>query len=149
MTTDPTVAQILDKKIGKVVVDMRTPEGSRQALGGLYPSSSLYMNTSWANAHEDTVQKLADAFVRTLKWMSQHSAEEIAAKMPSDYAQGGKGLYVQAITNTLPMFTEDGRMPEGGPDTVQRVLSAFNPNLKDTTVDLDKTYTTKFTDKAK
>ncbi|MBL1114245.1 ABC transporter substrate-binding protein [Streptomyces sp. 110] len=148
MTTDPTVAQIVEQKIGKVLIDMRTPEGSKQALGGLYPSSSLYMNTDWVNGHKDTVQKLANAFVKTLKWMSTHSAEDIAAKMPSDYAQGGAKLYAEAIKSTLPMFTKDGVMPADGPATVERVLKAFNPNLKNATVDLKKTYTTEFVKKA-
>ncbi|GDY50483.1 hypothetical protein SVIO_011060 [Streptomyces violaceusniger] len=148
MTTDPTVAQIVEQKIGKVLIDMRTPEGSKQALGGLYPSSSLYMNTDWVNSHKDTVQKLANAFVKTLKWMSTHSAEDIAAKMPSDYAQGGAKLYAEAIKSTLPMFTKDGVMPADGPATVERVLKAFNPNLKNATVDLKKTYTTEFVKKA-
>jgi NitT/TauT family transport system substrate-binding protein len=148
MTTDPTVAQILDKGLGKVLIDMRTSEGSKAALGGPYPSSSLYMNTDWVNGHKDTVQKLANAFVRTLKWMSTHTAEEIAAKMPSDYAQGGKELYAQSIKSTLPMFTDDGVMPADGPATVERVLKAFNPNLKNATVDLSKTYTTEFVKKA-
>ncbi|MFH8683394.1 ABC transporter substrate-binding protein [Streptomyces lydicus] len=147
MTTDPTVAQIVDKKLGKVLIDMRTPEGSKEALGGPYPSSSLYMNTDWVNGHKDTVRKLARAFVKTLKWMSTHSAEQIAAKMPSDYAQGGKQLYAQAIKDTLPMFTKDGVMPADGPATVERVLKAFNPNLKNATVDLKKTYTTEFVKK--
>ncbi|MFE7311888.1 ABC transporter substrate-binding protein [Streptomyces sp. NPDC057555] len=147
MTTDPTVAQVVNKKIGKVLLDMRTPEGSKEALGGLYPSSSLYMNTDWVNSHKDTVQKLANAFVKTLKWMSAHTPEEIAAKMPADYAQGGKELYAQAIKDTLPMFTKDGVMPADGPDTVQRVLKAFNPNLKNASLDLTKTYTTEFVKK--
>ncbi|MDC7340449.1 ABC transporter substrate-binding protein [Streptomyces lydicus] len=147
MTTDPTVAQIVDKKLGKVLIDMRTPEGSKEALGGPYPSSSLYMNTDWVNSHKDTVRKLAKAFVKTLKWMSTHSAEQIAAKMPADYAQGGKQLYAQAIKDTLPMFTKDGVMPADGPATVERVLKAFNPNLKNATVDLKKTYTTEFVKK--
>ncbi|MYU56260.1 MULTISPECIES: ABC transporter substrate-binding protein [Streptomyces] len=147
MTTDPTVAQVVDKKLGKVLIDMRTPEGSQQALGGLYPSSSLYMNTDWVNSHKDTVQKLANAFVKTLKWMSAHTPEEIAAKMPADYAQGGKELYVKAIKDTLPMFTKDGVMPADGPATVERVLKSFNPNLKDATIDLKKTYTTEFVKK--
>jgi NitT/TauT family transport system substrate-binding protein len=145
MTTDPTVATILDKKLGKVLIDMRTPEGSKAALGGLYPSSSLYMQTEWVNSHKDTVQKLANAFVKTLSWMSTHSAAEIAAKMPADYAQGGgKDLYAQAIKSTLPMFTTDGVMPADGPATVERVLKSFNPNLKNAKVDLSKTYTTEF-----
>ncbi|MEV4438188.1 ABC transporter substrate-binding protein [Streptomyces sp. NPDC049577] len=148
MTTDPTVAQILSKDLGKVLVDMRTPEGARAALGGLYPASSLYMNTSWVEGHKDTVQKLANAMVRTLKWMSEHSAEQIADEMPPDYAKGGKELYTRAVASTLPMFTKDGVMPPDGPRTVHDVLKAFNPELKNATVDLEKTYTTEFVRKA-
>ncbi|WP_328315025.1 ABC transporter substrate-binding protein [Streptomyces sp. NBC_00442] len=147
MTTDPTVAAVVDQKLGKVLIDMRTPEGSQQALGGPYPSSSLYMNTQWVNGHRQTVQKLVNALVKTLRWMSAHSADEIAAKMPADYAQGGKTLYAQAIKSTLPMFTKDGVMPENGPETVERVLKAFNPNLKSATVDLSQTFTTEFVKK--
>jgi NitT/TauT family transport system substrate-binding protein len=148
MTTDPTVATILAKKSGKVLVDMRTPEGSQEALGGPYPSSSLYMQTDWVNGHKDTVQKLANAFVKTLQWMSTHSATEIADKMPADYSQGDKTLYADAIKSTLPMFTKDGVMPANGPQTVESVLKAFNPNIKNAKVDLSKTYTTEFVDKA-
>ncbi|MFF4757586.1 ABC transporter substrate-binding protein [Streptomyces sp. NPDC001292] len=148
MTTDPTVATILDKKAGKILVDMRTPEGSQEALGGPYPSSSLYMQTDWVNSHKETVQKLANAFVKTLKWMSTHSADEIAAKMPADYSQGNKKLYAEAIKSTLPMFTTDGVMPQNGPETVEKVLKAFNPNIQNADVDLSKTYTTEFVEKA-
>ncbi|QHC31770.1 ABC transporter substrate-binding protein [Streptomyces sp. HF10] len=144
MTTDPTVATILDKKAGKILLDMRTPEGSQEALGGPYPSSSLYMQTDWVNGHKATVQKLVNAFVKTLKWMSTHSADEIAAKMPADYSQGDKALYTRSIKSTLPMFTDDGVMPENGPETVEKVLKAFNPNIKNADVDLSKTYTTEF-----
>ncbi|MFI2641178.1 ABC transporter substrate-binding protein [Streptomyces sp. NPDC018610] len=148
MTTDPTVATILEKKAGRILLDMRTPEGSQAALGGPYPSSSLYMSTDWVDGHKDTVQKLANAFVRTLKWMSTHSATEIAAKMPADYSQGDKALYAEAIKSTLPMFTKDGVMPTDGPETVEKVLKAFNPNIKNAKVDLSKTYTTEFVEKA-
>ncbi|MFF4755470.1 ABC transporter substrate-binding protein [Streptomyces sp. NPDC002514] len=148
MTTDPTVATILEKKAGKILLDMRTPEGSQEALGGPYPSSSLYMQTDWVNGHKDTVQKLVNAFVKTLKWMSTHSADEIAAKMPADYSQGDKALYAEAIKSTLPMFTDDGVMPQNGPETVEKVLKAFNPNIKNAQVDLSKTYTTEFVEKA-
>jgi NitT/TauT family transport system substrate-binding protein len=81
------------KNLGEVLVDMRTPQGSQEALGGPYPSSSLHMQTDWGNSHKDTVQKLVNAFVKTLKWMSSHSANEIADKMPVDYSQGDKTLY--------------------------------------------------------
>ncbi|MFJ1705959.1 ABC transporter substrate-binding protein [Kitasatospora sp. NPDC088346] len=150
MTTDPTVATILSKQIGTVLYDMRTPEGSRAALGGLYPSSSLYMNTEWVEKNKDTTQKLANALVKTLKWMSTHSPAEIAAQMPADYAQGGADQYAEAIKATLPMFTTDGVMPAEGPRTVLAVLGAFHPDVKgkEGTIDLARTYTSEFVGKA-
>ncbi|MDQ1025593.1 NitT/TauT family transport system substrate-binding protein [Streptomyces umbrinus] len=147
MTTDPTVATILAENSGKVLLDMRTPQGSDEALGGAYPSSSLYMQTDWVNDNKETVQKLANAFVKTLKWMAGHSASEIADEMPDDYSKGNGTLYASAIQSTMPMFTQDGVMPEDGPKTVEKVLKAFNPDIKYADVDLSKTYTTEFVDK--
>ena len=146
MTTDPTVAKLVQSGQGKVLVDMRTEEGSKQALGGAYPSSSLYMDCDYVAGHKDAVQRVANAFVRTLQWMSQHSAQEIADKMPADYAGSDKALYSSAVKDTLPMFTSDGVMPADGPKTVLSVLATFNPNVKgkESQIDLAKTYTTDF-----
>lgn len=149
MTTEPTVTQLLNSGEAKILVDMRTVEGTRQALGGLYPAASLYMPTSYVNSHKEQVQKLANAFVQTLKWMDSHSAAEITDKMPAEYYKGvGKDQYTKALEGGLGMFTPDGVMPADGPPTVLKVLSAFNPNLKGRQIDLAKTYTTEFVTKA-
>jgi NitT/TauT family transport system substrate-binding protein len=44
------------------------------------------------------------------------------------------------------MFTSDGVMPQGGPETVLKVLATFSPNVKgkESQIDLAKTYTTEF-----
>ena len=146
MTTDPTIAQVTDKGLGKVLVDMRTEEGTQAALGGLYPAASMYMDCSYVEKNPKTVQKVVDAFVRTMKWISTHDAADIAAKMPSDYAGGDPQLYQQAIKDSSPMFTTDGVMPEGGPETVLDVLGTFSDTVKakKDDIDLSKTYTTKF-----
>ena len=145
MTTEPTVSALLTTNQAKVLVDMRTPEGAKAALGGTYPAASLYMQASWVDSHKDTVQKLANAYVKTLKWISTHSAAEIADKMPAGYYSGvGKDQYIKALDSEKAMFTADGVMPADGPKTVLAVLSAFDPNVKDHTVDLSATYTTEF-----
>jgi len=150
MTTDPTVEQVLQKGSGKVLLDMRTVEGTQQALGGLYPASSLYMNCDYVKQNPKTVQKVADAFVKSLGWISQHSAAQIAAKMPKDYAGGDMDLYTKAIDASKQMFTSDGVMPKSGPQTVLDVLGTFNDQVKakKNDIDLSKTYTTKFVDAA-
>lgn len=144
MTTEPTVTRLLKTNQARVLIDLRTAQGATQALGGAYPAASLYMQTDWVNQHKQTVQKLADAFVRALRYIDTHSAEQIADRMPADFYVGDKAGYVQALASGKGMFTADGVMPAGGPETVLRVLSAFSPNLKGKAVDLGKTYTTEF-----
>lgn len=144
MTTEPTVSQLLKTGDAKVLVDLRTLEGTRAALGGTYPASSFYVQRAWAQSHKAEAAKLAHAFVRTLQFISTHSAAEIADKMPRDYYAGNKDLYINALKASLPMFTKDGRMPADGPDTVLKVLAAFSPSVKGKHIDLAKTYTNEF-----
>jgi NitT/TauT family transport system substrate-binding protein len=79
MTTDPTAQQIKEKALGTVMLDMRTESGTRDALGGLYPASSLYMDCSYVEKNPQTVHKLANALVKTLAFIDTHSGQEIAA----------------------------------------------------------------------
>ncbi|WP_429952099.1 ABC transporter substrate-binding protein [Comamonas sediminis] len=140
MTTEPTVSQMLKTGEAKVLVDMRSEEGTQAALGGLYPAASLYVRNEWAASHKDQAAKLARAFGKTMQYISSHSAEDIADKMPKDYYGNDKELYVAALKASLPMYTKDGKMPEGGPETVLKVLSAYKPNVKSAHIDLAKTY---------
>lgn len=147
MTTEPTISALLKKGDAKVLIDMRTAEGARAALGGTYPAACLYMTTDWVNNHKETAQKLADAFVDTLKWINTHSAAEIADKLPADYTSNAnisKDDYIKALDAGKAMFTADGVMPSDGPDTVLKVLNSFDPTVKGHQIDLAKTYTTEF-----
>ena len=149
MTTEPTISRMLKSGEAKVMVDMRTVEGTKAALGGTYPAASLYMEASYIQKNKDAVQKLANAFVKTMKFINTHSGAEIAEKMPKEFYVGDKDLYVKALTDGKSMFTPDGRMPQGGPETVLAVLSGFSKSMKGKTIDLSKTYTSEFVDKAK
>jgi NitT/TauT family transport system substrate-binding protein len=149
MTTEPTVSQLLKSGDARILVDMRNVEGTRAALGGTYPASSLYVQSAWLDTHPREAAKLARAFVRTLQYLHTHSAEEIAARMPKNFIGNDKALYVSALKASLPMFTVDGRMPADGPRTVLKVLSGFNPSVKGRHVDLSRTFTNQFVDEVK
>ena len=144
MTTEPTISRLLKTGEAKILIDMRSVDTTRAALGGVYPAACLYMQTDWVEQHHDEVQKLANVFVKTLHYIATHSAEEIAAQMPKDYYTGDKALYVNALATGKQMFTADGVMPSDGPPTVLQVLSTFDKTVKGKTIDLSKTYTTSF-----
>lgn len=147
VTSEPTATLLKNKNLAFTFVDMNSKDGTQAALGGKYASTSLYMNNDYVKKNPEVVQKLANAYVRTLKWMSTHTPEEIANMMPEEYYAGDKALYIQALKGQLPMFTTDGKMPAGDPENVRKILSAFKPAVK--SVDLSQTYTNEFVDKAK
>jgi NitT/TauT family transport system substrate-binding protein len=149
MTTDPTAAKLVSSGKGKIILDMRTEQGTKAALGGLYPASSLYMDCGWVKAHPEAVQKLANALVKTLRWIKANPPETIAAKMPAEFAAGNQQLYVKAVTDSIGMFNGDGLMKQEGARNVLEVLSQFSPNVKGKKdqIDLTKTYTTEFVTK--
>src|SRR3989440_4723848 len=130
MTTEPTISRILSSGVGKVLVDLRSPQSTQAALGGPYPFICLFMNNSYVSSHKDVVQKIVNAYVKTLKWMHAHSAAEIADKMPPDYYAGNKALYVTALQNQLAIFSPDGAMPVGGPQAVFYIENKTNQNVQ-------------------
>ena len=149
MTTEPTISRLVKSGVGTVMVDMRTKDGTKAALGGIYPATSLYMQNDWVAAHKDQVQKLANALVKTLKWIQAHSSAEIADAMPKEYLVGDRDGYIKALDGGRGMYSADGVMPDTGPETVLAVLGGFSKNVKGKTVDLAKTFTTEFVKAAK
>ena len=149
MTTEPTVSRLLKTGEAKVLVDLRNADSTKEALGGPYPATSLYMDAAFVEKHKEETQKLVNALVKTLRFINTHSAGEIADQMPKEYLVGDRDGYVKALDAEKGMFTADGIMPAGGPETVLAVLSGFSKNVKGKTIDLAKTYTTEFVKNAK
>ena len=148
MTTEPTISRVLSMGIGKVLVDLRTPQSTVAALGGSYPFICLFMKNDFVNSHRDIVQKLVNAYVKTLKWMQSHTAEQIADMMPPDYYAGNKTLYVTALQNQMAIFSPDGKMPADGPTSVLNIEQQTNTTVAGKQIDLSKTFTNDFASNA-
>ena len=144
VTTDPTVSRLIKMGLAHVLVEMRNSAGTRAALGGTYPATSLYMRADFVNSHKDAVQRTVKAFVRTLKYLQTTKPDAIMAQLPEDYYVGDKPLYLAALQASMNMFNPTGLMPPDGPPTVLRVLASFNKELDPTKIDLSKTFTDEF-----
>jgi NitT/TauT family transport system substrate-binding protein len=146
---DPALTQLQARhKDLRILTDTRTREDTMKAFGGEYPSGSLYAQDSWIKAHPREAQSLAEAIVRTLKWMKGHSAEEITAKMPPQLVGENRDLYLAALKATRPMYSETGLMDQKGSEVVLKVLSQSLPDVAAAHVDLATTYTNEYVSKA-
>jgi len=128
-----------------ILADCRTAEGAKQFLGtDNLPNAALIATTSWTAANNDTAHRLGKAIRRVLGWMQAHSAEEIAAAMPSEYKPQDSALYLRAVREMLPVYSPDGTMPTDGPASVRTFLGASGLGMNDTQIDLSSTYTNRF-----
>ncbi|PXY24379.1 ABC transporter substrate-binding protein [Prauserella flavalba] len=125
----------------KILTDTRTAEGVQEDFGvSTYPAAVLYSTGQWLENNGDNARKLAKAIVRTLEWIDQHSAEEIAAEMPEEYAQGNREVYVDAIGKVKDAYSKDGTIQPDGAEAVRSVLAQFIPEVERADVDVSGTY---------
>jgi NitT/TauT family transport system substrate-binding protein len=146
---DPAVTVLAVKyKDLKILSDTRSQKDTLSVFGGEYPGGALYTRADWIASHEKEVQGMTNAIVSTLKWIHSHTPEEIAAKMPPEFVGKDKAGYVEALKNTLPMYSETGRMDPKGASAVLAVFSQSSPAVAKANIDLSKTYTNKYVDAA-
>jgi NitT/TauT family transport system substrate-binding protein len=132
-----------------ILSDTRTQKDTLAVFGGEYPGGALYSTTAWIASHEKDVQALTNAIVNTLAWIHGHSPEDIMAKMPPEMVGKNKELYLAALRNTIPMYSETGKMDPKGADAVLAVFSESSPEVAKANVDVSKTFTNKYVEQAR
>jgi NitT/TauT family transport system substrate-binding protein len=148
VSSDPMISLMQGEALVKVVADTRTPDGTQAVYGGPYPGGVVYTTPEFIAKNPRTVQAIVTAFVRALKWMSIHSAEDIAMAVPQEYALGNREVYLRALAASQSMYSPDGRFVPGAVETAYQVLKTFDPSVAGATVDLSKAYTGTFVERA-
>src|SRR6266511_1307520 len=148
VSSDPMISLMQSEGLINVVADTRTPEGTQAVYGGPYPGGVVYATPDFIAKNPRTVQAVVTAFVRALKWMSIHSAEDIVKAVPEEYALGNRDVYVRALAASQAMYSPDGRFVPGAVDTAYQVLKVFDPSVAAATVELSKSYTGAFVERA-
>ncbi|CAN5425058.1 ABC transporter substrate-binding protein [soil metagenome] len=132
--------------VATVFADLTTAAGTKKHFGALFPSSTVYMATERIKAHPEMAQHLANAFVRTLKYINTHTAEQIAELIPAEIKGKDPVAYLKLLKEQMPMFANDGLMPVDGAEKELRVLADFEPSYKP--VKAEQTYTNTYATEA-
>jgi NitT/TauT family transport system substrate-binding protein len=147
---DPSVTVLQGKFPDlRILADTRTQKDTLATFGGEYPGGALYSTAAWVAGHEKETQALTNAIVATLAWIHSHTPEDIMNKMPEEMVGKDKKLYLDALKNTIPMFSETGKMDPKGADAVLAVFSEGSPDVAKANIDVSKTFTNKFVDQVK
>jgi len=145
---EPVMTMLEQKGDVKIIADTRTLKGTEALFGGPMPAGCLYAPEEFVKKNPRTVQALANAMVKALKWLEAAGPSDIIKTVPEAYLLGDRALYLAAYTSIKDAISTDGMIPEAGAKNTLKALASFNPKIKPAEIDLSRTFTNEFTKKA-
>ncbi|MFO1116357.1 MAG: ABC transporter substrate-binding protein [Beijerinckiaceae bacterium] len=145
---EPVITMLEQSGDINVKVDTRTEAGTRALFGGENPAAVIYAKKSFIDAHPNTMQAVVNAEYKALQWLKAATPEDIAATVPPEYLLGDKALYMAAAGNSKASYSQTGLIDMPAMKSAYDMLVRFDPELKDSKVDLSKTFDDRFAKKA-
>lgn len=146
---DPVMTMLEKRGEIRIVSDTRSLKGAVDLFGGPMPAACLYAPTDFVERHPLTCQALANAVVHALKWLQTAGPSDIIKAVPESHMLGDRGLYLASFIRVRDALALDGLMPDKGPATALRSLASFDERIRPDRIDLSKTYTNTFAQRAK
>jgi NitT/TauT family transport system substrate-binding protein len=143
VTVEPAASTIEKNADGMVLYDTRSEQGTKDVFGGAWPAGGFYATTDFVQQNPRTAQAVARVAVTSLRYIKDHSAEDVAAKLPGQmfYPDGDQAFFAKVLGASQKMFSADGKMPSDGPTNVLETLKAADTQTDWSKVDLSKTFT--------
>ncbi len=147
--TDPLMTMLEQKGDVRIIGDTRTLKGTQEVFGGPMPAACLYAPSEFVARHPNTCQALANAIVHGLKWLQTAGPSDIIKAVPESYLLGDRALYLASFNKVREAISIDGMLPDEGARTALKALAAFEPGVKESRIELARTYTNEFARRAK
>lgn len=133
----------------RVVADTRTQRGTSSVFGGVLPGTAVCVPEAWAVAHPHLAQKMADGLVHALKWLQTAGPADLIRAVPEANFGSGRAHFLSAIDKARDGFSPDGLLTPEGTQTALKALERVDPQVRIAWIDLRKTYTNEFAQRAK
>jgi NitT/TauT family transport system substrate-binding protein len=145
---DPVMTKLEMDGDVRIVADTRNVKGTQEVWGAPLPAGCLYAPEAFVKKHPNVAQALANAMVRANKWIAKASATDVAKVVPESYLLGDRALYMFSYDKVKEAISPDGMISDAGAKATLAALRAFDPGVQAATIDLARTYTNEFAQKA-
>jgi len=145
---DPVITRLQQDGTARIVTDTRFPRVNYEIFGGTNPAAVLYAKNEFIATNPATMQALVNAFYKTLRWIATATTDEIVNTVPADYFLGDRAIYVKALKANLLIYSRTGIITRQGMNSALKMMAAFDPDLKDKKIDLQKTFNDRFIKRA-
>jgi NitT/TauT family transport system substrate-binding protein len=148
VNAEPTITVLYRDGLISILADGRNEPGTRAIFGALNPAAVLYAKASFLESYPNTTQALVTALYRALKWLEAASLEDIAAAVPDDYLAGDRSLYIEALKNSLDMYSRTGIVGKEGMNAALELLTFDKELANAKNLDISRTFDDRFVKRA-
>lgn len=146
---DPVITKLeVDGDI-KVLLDTRTEEGTKQLFDGTNPAAIVYVKQGFIDENPVTTQRIVNAFLKSLNWIRNASADEVADAVPEEYLFGDRELYKTGFEKSRAMYSENGLVAEEGYKSMYDMLKMLDADLAASDIKYSQTFNPTFVKAAK
>ncbi len=145
---DPVISKLEADGLITTLIDTRTEAGTRALFGGSNPAAVIYSRQDFIEKNPETTQRIVNACVKALKWLETATPDQVADTVPTEYHLGDRAVYLQAVAKLKESYSRTGIIAESGMKSMLEVLKTLDPELANATVDLNKTFSPQFAQKA-
>lgn len=113
---EPITSALQATGLVTTLYDFNSRAATTKVLGAPFLAQCLLMGPKFIAANPAVVQRLVNAFVRTMRFVNAHTAEELAAKLPAGFfAQKDRAEEIRLMRDTLSTYARDDyAIPPGG-----------------------------------
>ena len=102
---EPVTSALRQTGLVSTLYDLNTRDSTTAVLGAPFPAQSLLLSPKFISAQPATAQRLVNAFVRAMRFVNAHTADEIVAALPASYfATRDRAAELVLLRATLPTF---------------------------------------------
>lgn len=121
---EPVTSALLETGLAAPLLDFTTRESTGRALGAPFVAQSLLMAPRFVAENPAAVQRLVDAFVRTMRFINTHTPDEILARLPpAHFAGKDRAAEFRLLRDTLRTYAQrDYAIPRAGAQLVADMI---------------------------
>lgn len=102
---EPMVSALKQQHLASTLYDLSSGAATTRTFGAPWPAQSLLVAPNYLKKNPKAIQGVVNAYVRTLRFMASHDAEEIADKLPASYFAGkDRAVEIEYLRATLPSY---------------------------------------------
>ncbi len=157
---EPMTSALLQTNLVTPLYQLTSREKTVEVFGAPWPAQCLFVAPRYIEEHPDTVQRLVNAWVRTMRYVNSHTAEQIIDHLPPSYFEKrNRKADTDKLRNTLSTFARGDYSfsPAGVQLVVDSILaSSFDDSAEgiwrrsgdNSRLRPDELYTNRFVEKA-